>query len=57
MIETFYGNRVPDDLEGQVEFWKSETQYLAKIKTSLEGQVRLLQQIIERSLSRSCNCD
>lgn len=49
------GDRVPDDLEGQVEFWKKKYEQSLNQSSKLTSQVTLLQSIIDKALTRSCS--
>ena len=49
------GDRVPEDLEGQVKYYKDKYEYYSKRSDILKEQVQLLTSIIDSGLTRSCN--
>jgi hypothetical protein len=52
---TMYGQPEPEDLEGQVKFWKDKYENSDKQCSKLEAQVGVLERIISGALNRSCN--
>ena len=49
------GDRVPEDLEGQVKYYKDKYEYYSKRSDILKEQVQLLTSIIDSGLTRSCS--
>lgn len=54
-MNTYYGEKIPDDLEGQVKFWKDKYEQSLNQASKLTSQVTLLQSIIDKALTRSCS--
>jgi hypothetical protein len=54
-MNTYYGERIPDDLEGQVKFWKEKYERSEKQSDKYAAQVGVLERIISGALNRSCN--
>lgn len=55
IANSFFGERIPDDLEGQVEFWKKKYEQSLNQTSKLSSQITLLQSIIDKALTRSCS--
>ena len=55
IANSFFGERIPDDLEGQAEFWKKKYEQSVNQASKLTSQVTLLQSIIDKALTRSCS--
>ena len=53
--DTLFGEQIPDDLEGKVEFWKKKYEQSLNQASKLTSQVTLLQSIIDKALTRSCS--
>ena len=53
--DTLFGEQIPNDLEGQVEFWKKKYEQSLNQASKLTSQVTLLQSIIDKALTRSCS--
>lgn len=49
-LSTWYGEQIPDDLEGQVKFWKQKYES-QKIETAIaSAKVTLLERIVKQAL-------
>ena len=57
LINTMYGVKIPDTLEGQVTFWKKKFEDEEIRSNKLSSQVTLLKEIINNAMNKSCNCD
>jgi hypothetical protein len=54
-MNTYYGERIPDDLESQVKFWKEKCERADKQSDKHLAQVVMLERIISSALTRSCS--
>jgi len=55
LLGAMFGDGVPEDLEGQVKYYKDKYEYYSKRSDILKEQVQLLTSIIDSGLTRSCS--
>ena len=55
LAQSMLGDRVPEDLESQVKYYKDKYEYYYKRSDTLKEQVQLLTSIIDSGLTRSCS--